>query len=204
MFFDSSSSPIRMIQRLGRTGRARDGKCIILINEGCENDTFAQAQARSKSLTDCLKESKTNKNGKLVFSYASLFNKMLPDGVLPVNEWVDFSSKKSFVANEIENVGQLETSLSITLGSKDYKIYRQKYYLTDIEATEITPNFEKYLFLILVLLFRYMKLSALPQLVDKVAHSSFTLWAIRMMDKFSDIESCNSLSQIRPLSPQVS
>ena len=34
--YDSGFSPIRMIQRMGRTGRKRDGKIIILLTEGKE------------------------------------------------------------------------------------------------------------------------------------------------------------------------
>lgn len=34
--FDAQSSPIRMIQRMGRTGRKRQGKCIILATEESE------------------------------------------------------------------------------------------------------------------------------------------------------------------------
>jgi ERCC4-related helicase len=34
--YDSGFSPIRMIQRMGRTGRKRDGKIIILLSEGKE------------------------------------------------------------------------------------------------------------------------------------------------------------------------
>ena len=34
--FDASNSPIRLVQRMGRTGRKRDGKIIILVGEGKE------------------------------------------------------------------------------------------------------------------------------------------------------------------------
>jgi ERCC4-related helicase len=34
--FDAQASPIRMIQRMGRTGRKRNGKCVILASEGSE------------------------------------------------------------------------------------------------------------------------------------------------------------------------
>ena len=34
--FDASSSPIRLVQRMGRTGRIRDGRIVILIGEGKE------------------------------------------------------------------------------------------------------------------------------------------------------------------------
>ncbi|KAI8082655.1 uncharacterized protein B0P05DRAFT_586308 [Gilbertella persicaria] len=41
--FDSQSSPIRMLQRMGRTGRKRKGKCILLMTES-EEKKFQQAK----------------------------------------------------------------------------------------------------------------------------------------------------------------
>ena len=34
--FDSHRSPIRLVQRMGRTGRKREGRVIILLTEGKE------------------------------------------------------------------------------------------------------------------------------------------------------------------------
>ncbi len=34
--FDVSSSPLRLVQRMGRTGRKRAGKIVILVTEGKE------------------------------------------------------------------------------------------------------------------------------------------------------------------------
>ncbi|EIE89293.1 hypothetical protein RO3G_14004 [Rhizopus delemar RA 99-880] len=41
--YDSQTSPIRMLQRMGRTGRQRRGKCILLMTES-EEKKFAQAK----------------------------------------------------------------------------------------------------------------------------------------------------------------
>jgi ATP-dependent DNA helicase MPH1 len=32
--FESSASPIRMVQRMGRTGRKRPGRVVLLVTEG--------------------------------------------------------------------------------------------------------------------------------------------------------------------------
>jgi ATP-dependent DNA helicase MPH1 len=39
--YDASSSPIRMLQRMGRTGRKRAGKIVLLVMKGKEEDKFA-------------------------------------------------------------------------------------------------------------------------------------------------------------------
>ena len=42
--YDSSSSPIRMLQRMGRTGRKRAGNIVHLLMEGKEHDNNAKAK----------------------------------------------------------------------------------------------------------------------------------------------------------------
>jgi ATP-dependent DNA helicase MPH1 len=42
--YDSSSSPIRMLQRMGRTGRKRTGNIVLLLMEGKEHDSYAKAK----------------------------------------------------------------------------------------------------------------------------------------------------------------
>ena len=39
--FDASNSPIRLVQRMGRTGRKRTGKIVILITEGKEEQVLS-------------------------------------------------------------------------------------------------------------------------------------------------------------------
>jgi len=41
--YDCLASPIRMIQRFGRTGRAGVGKVIVLISKGEEQKKFKQS-----------------------------------------------------------------------------------------------------------------------------------------------------------------
>lgn len=41
--FDSHKSPIRLVQRMGRTGRKRDGKVIMLVTEGKEEKVRSSA-----------------------------------------------------------------------------------------------------------------------------------------------------------------
>lgn len=42
--YDASSSPIRMLQRMGRTGRKRAGKIVLLLMRGKEEENFAKAK----------------------------------------------------------------------------------------------------------------------------------------------------------------
>ncbi|CAK4030901.1 ATP-dependent DNA helicase mph1 [Lecanosticta acicola] len=42
--YDASSSPIRMLQRIGRTGRKRLGRVVLLLMKGKEENDYAKAQ----------------------------------------------------------------------------------------------------------------------------------------------------------------
>jgi Fanconi anemia group M protein len=55
--FDTLSSPTRMIQRTGRTGRKRDGRVVFLISEGAEHDRYRASKAAEKTLYRALKRS---------------------------------------------------------------------------------------------------------------------------------------------------
>ncbi|XP_017764650.1 PREDICTED: Fanconi anemia group M protein [Eufriesea mexicana] len=46
----SQHSPIRLVQRMGRTGRKRDGHIIILVTDGREHETLKSTMARRDSL----------------------------------------------------------------------------------------------------------------------------------------------------------
>ncbi|KAI9201492.1 hypothetical protein LWI28_024242 [Acer negundo] len=48
--FDANVSPLRMIQRMGRTGRKHDGRVVVLACEGSELKGYMRKQASSKAI----------------------------------------------------------------------------------------------------------------------------------------------------------
>ncbi|KAF9973819.1 hypothetical protein BGZ73_002929 [Actinomortierella ambigua] len=48
--YDSHSSPIRMLQRMGRTGRKRKGKICLLLSEGQEEQKYRRSVTQYKSV----------------------------------------------------------------------------------------------------------------------------------------------------------
>jgi len=89
--YDSGFSPIRMIQRKGRTGRHRDGKVIILLMEGKEMNSYMQNVKKSEGLIKSLKkcsmlfqdEKNRNKNKKELKFYP-FSPRMVPEEENPV------------------------------------------------------------------------------------------------------------------------
>lgn len=53
--FDTLRSPIRMIQRTGRTGRKRDGRVVCLVSEGQEERTYMASKQAEKTLMRALR-----------------------------------------------------------------------------------------------------------------------------------------------------
>ncbi|XP_065848114.1 DEAD-box ATP-dependent RNA helicase FANCM-like [Euphorbia lathyris] len=48
--FDANVSPLRMIQRMGRTGRKHDGRVVVLACEGSEFKGYLRKQANSRAI----------------------------------------------------------------------------------------------------------------------------------------------------------
>lgn len=56
IFFDAQSSPIRLVQRSGRTGRQREGKIVFLLGRGKEEQLYLQSEASSAALARALSD----------------------------------------------------------------------------------------------------------------------------------------------------
>ncbi|XP_076279485.1 FA complementation group M [Lasioglossum baleicum] len=74
----SQNSPTRLVQRMGRTGRKRDGHIIILVTDGREHETLKTTIARRDSLN--------NKVLKMDNILSSLYQdnpRMIPESLIP-------------------------------------------------------------------------------------------------------------------------
>ncbi|KAF1778834.1 P-loop containing nucleoside triphosphate hydrolase [Phytophthora cactorum] len=74
--FDALTSPVRMIQRMGRTGRKRVGRVIILVTEGDEQKKLARSASAAKTVSRALTMFKSR------FTYSKC-PRMLPTGICP-------------------------------------------------------------------------------------------------------------------------
>ncbi|XP_036448740.1 Fanconi anemia group M protein [Colossoma macropomum] len=75
--FDAQKSPIRLIQRMGRTGRRRQGRIVIILAEGREERTYNQSQSNRRKVNKCITG---NKHSFQMFPHSP---RMLPIGVTP-------------------------------------------------------------------------------------------------------------------------
>nr|XP_054597628.1 Fanconi anemia group M protein isoform X1 [Nothobranchius furzeri] len=75
--FDAQKNPIRLVQRMGRTGRKRRGRIVVILAEGREERTYNQSQSNKRSV---YKSITSNKNGFHMYPNSP---RMLPEGVNP-------------------------------------------------------------------------------------------------------------------------
>ena len=112
--YDSQSSPIRTLQRMGRTGRKRNGNIVLLLTKGKEENKWKQTNANYKSIQSAV----SNKSLKL-FQKGT---RMVPEGVNPQCEKIFISglSLDEF-SFEIDEEESLSTPL-FELSSHDAEV----------------------------------------------------------------------------------
>ncbi|XP_061468630.1 Fanconi anemia group M protein isoform X2 [Rhineura floridana] len=74
--FDAQKSPIRLVQRMGRTGRKRQGRILVILSEGREERTYNQSQSNKRSLLKAISENK----GFHLYQHSP---RMIPEGINP-------------------------------------------------------------------------------------------------------------------------
>ncbi|KAJ3250263.1 hypothetical protein HDU77_006850 [Chytriomyces hyalinus] len=78
--FDAQNSPIRMLQRMGRTGRKRDGKVVLLLSEGKEEEAHRRSQIQYKTVQKAIIE---GQGAKLKMYAVEDKDRLFPKGVRP-------------------------------------------------------------------------------------------------------------------------
>lgn len=76
--YDGSSSPIRMLQRMGRTGRKRAGRVVLLLMKGKEEASFAKANDNYEKMQRMISD------GKRFKFHSDLSSRIMPKDVTPV------------------------------------------------------------------------------------------------------------------------
>ncbi|KAJ6088599.1 hypothetical protein N7486_009860 [Penicillium sp. IBT 16267x] len=76
--YDSSASPIRMLQRMGRTGRKRAGNITLLLMKGKEQDSYVKAKDNYEKMQEMIA------SGTRFTFHDDLSARILPAGIRPV------------------------------------------------------------------------------------------------------------------------
>ena len=76
--YDASASPIRMLQRMGRTGRKRAGNIVVFLMKGKEENSFKQAKDNYQKMQEIIAR------GEKFTYHTDLAPRIVPQGVEPV------------------------------------------------------------------------------------------------------------------------
>lgn len=76
--YDSSASPIRMLQRMGRTGRKRAGNIVLLLMQGKEEESYIKAKDNYEKMQQMIA------SGTRFTYHDDISPRILPQGVRPV------------------------------------------------------------------------------------------------------------------------
>ncbi|KAL5615650.1 hypothetical protein BROUX41_005688 [Berkeleyomyces rouxiae] len=76
--YDASASPIRMLQRMGRTGRKRSGRVVLLLTRGKEEEKYEKAKDSYLNMQRIIASGET-------FEYRyDISKRIIPPGIVPV------------------------------------------------------------------------------------------------------------------------
>ena len=78
VLYDVAKSPIRLVQRMGRTGRKRDGRIVVLLTEGKEESTYKTSVYKQKAIHKDIEDM-----GRLENALAMNVPRMVPRGLTP-------------------------------------------------------------------------------------------------------------------------
>ncbi|KAI9650125.1 3'-5' DNA helicase [Ciborinia camelliae] len=83
--YDSSSSPIRMLQRMGRTGRKRAGKIVLLLMRGKEQDSYKKSKDNYEQMQKMI-----SSGSRFTFRH-DLSARIIPRGIKPEvdKRWIE-------------------------------------------------------------------------------------------------------------------
>ncbi|GFX16942.1 fanconi anemia group M protein homolog [Trichonephila clavipes] len=195
--YDCPKSPIRLVQRMGRTGRLRGGKIIILIAEGKEEQMYNSCESKKKSVHRSITKG---------FAFAQLYQNspsLVPPGVKPtcVKTMVTVEAKRAPLKfkgkyqddgflnedelNEFKSRFEIPKSKSPLLPAsemiclKDFQVQKEESN-KEVALHKITSSIQSRLSLS-----KWMLWQTTPQRSHMVTHSSKSFSLIEAAEKIS-------------------
>ncbi|XP_073225685.1 DEAD-box ATP-dependent RNA helicase FANCM [Cicer arietinum] len=170
--FDANISPLRMIQRMGRTGRKHDGRVVVLACEGAEMKGYLKKKAKSKTISKHMRNGGVN---SFVFHPSP---RMIPHVLKPEVQYVELSIEKFIPRQKNVKEDHIQISASndkLTLAEID--LLEKYFHSTGENRCRLSliafPHFQTF-----------------PSRVHKVEHSCGTLMLIDMMRRLQGLAAC--------------
>uniref|UniRef100_A0A7N0TMJ9 Uncharacterized protein n=1 Tax=Kalanchoe fedtschenkoi TaxID=63787 RepID=A0A7N0TMJ9_KALFE len=168
--FDANVSPLRMIQRMGRTGRKQDGRLLVLACEGSEVKGYKQ------KLGTCISMKKHLHNGGITSFNFHPSPRMVPHVLSPEVQFVELSIEQFVHRNKTMKEDPSMQSHKRVDKLLDFEIHLlAKYFLTVGDCT-MKPS-----------LIAFPSCQSFPSRMHKVKHSFRTGILIDMMQQLQGI-----------------
>ncbi|KAF9151877.1 hypothetical protein BG015_006096 [Linnemannia schmuckeri] len=198
--YDSHSSPIRMLQRMGRTGRKRAGKICLLLAEGQEEGKYRKSQSTYKSVQKAITQ------GNQIVYYPEN-PKIIPAGPLPTCDLVNINvptyvnpalakKRKRF---DNEPTVQTNRLRGAYLEPDEQAQFQQRYRLPKKQIRRITFDSA------CTTMLKNKRSTMVPDKTSVVGHSTRTLEYIKNVNRMAKARVEQSLnSAMRSLAPEES
>ncbi|KAK3091417.1 hypothetical protein FSP39_019739 [Pinctada imbricata] len=130
--FDAHKSPIRLVQRMGRTGRKREGRIVMLVTEGKEEQIYNQSQYSKKNIHKAIL------NGAKSLQFYNGNPRMVPEGWSPTCHKMYITVTQSFKpTKQVSESKADKTKANSATAQRDKKKSDCDGLLSDIEAKEL-------------------------------------------------------------------
>ncbi|XP_050651763.1 Fanconi anemia group M protein isoform X4 [Macaca thibetana thibetana] len=144
--FDSQKSPIRLVQRMGRTGRKRQGRIVVILSEGREERIYNQSQSNKRNICKAIS------SNRQVLHFYQRSPRMVPDGINPKLHKMFIThgvyepekpsrnlQRKSSIFSYRDGMRQSKLKKDWFLSEEEFKLWNRLYRLSDSdEIKEIT------------------------------------------------------------------
>lgn len=171
--FDAQASPTRMVQRMGRTGRQREGRCVMLLTEGAEEGIYKKSKSKNTSVVKTMVDRQYT-----AFKFYDANPYILPDGIKPEVTYVNLASSKSFesTSNKDKKKKKLILDPSGFLNPEQLRYYDAHFRLTPVEAMRSKP----------LSVDTFVKDQVIATSIGSIAHNSLTHTLINSLQFIQD------------------
>ncbi|KAG0362734.1 hypothetical protein BGZ54_008502 [Gamsiella multidivaricata] len=188
--YDSHSSPIRMLQRMGRTGRKRKGKICLLLAEGQEEQKYRRAQSSYKTVQRAIAQGHH-------IQYYMQSPRILPPGPAPTCDLVYINVPTYITPSTARKRRKLvdggmssrPTTQSAFLSPEEEARFQQRYRLPKREIRTI--SFQR---ACSKLLYNRKRSAMTPDVIFQVGHSTRTIDFINTVNGIAKLRVAQSLS----------
>ncbi|MHA1859702.1 MAG: helicase-related protein, partial [Candidatus Asgardarchaeia archaeon] len=116
VFYDSVPSAIRRIQRMGRTGRSRRGRVVVLITKGTRDEGYYWASFHKERKMRKLLESMSSIGGAREYRLLNFIRAFFDESQTSLDQFIEMNERKEEEARE-----KAESKFSIIVDSREMK-----------------------------------------------------------------------------------